>query len=56
MKRFMLLWRCSMAECRICYDAKLITYVTSVLKLSMKTADYHNGWFEVNQLVNTRAN
>ena len=51
MKRFMLLWRCSMAQYRICYDAKLIT---SVLKFSMKTADYYAGWFEVNQLVNTR--
>ena len=55
MKRVMFLWRCSMTECFICYDAKLITYVTSVLKLSMKTADYYAGWFEVNQLVNTRA-
>ena len=52
MKRVMFLWRCSMTECCICYDAKLIT---SVLKFSMKTADDYAGWFEVIQLVNTRA-
>ena len=30
MKRIMLLWRCSKAKCRICYDVKLITSVSSV--------------------------